>query len=416
MRTHAIANDSILARGSARELVPGWELRLFGVRVKWRLVKGVHLLGVRIQRSVFAALLSLTLGACGGDSAPVAVEPEISLSVAKPSGSTIDSAEVIVSGPSISERHYPLLVGTSTLEGAIPAVPAGQSLTFTINAFDVDGTLIYTGSTTVDVAGPNTSTVEIFLAPVQVITIVETEHPVPDGSVVPMVLIPAGDFAMGTNFGEVTEGPVHDVYLDAYNIGKFEVTSAQYQAFLDANPQDVETLHVYTNPREIEQIWVVSWPARADLPVPTSRIGAAVYCEWIGARLPTEAEWEKAARGTDERIFPWGEGINPSLAKYFDFISETGLVPVGSFPDGVSPYGAHDMAGNASEWVSDTYDGAYYYYSPRNNPLGASSEFPSGVVRGGSERTEALRLKTTSRQSSGLTNKDNGFRCAMDAD
>ena len=264
-----------------------------------------------------------------------------------------------------------------------------------------------------DVAGPD-ATVEIFLTPVQVITVIETDHSIPDGSVLPMVLVPAGDFAMGTNFGELTEGPVHDVYLDAYRIGKFEVTNAQFQAFLDAVPPDRETLYIYVNPKYQDPILIVDDPDKADWPVLVSRTGATAYCEWIGTRLPTEAEWEKAARGTDERTFPWGEGIDSTLAKYHDFIRPPGFEPVTSYPAGVSPYGAFNMSGNASEWVSDNYDGAYYHYSPRNNPLGPPPEFDSGVARGGSEGTQALFLRTTSRTSPAPNQKSSGFRCALD--
>ena len=190
-----------------------------------------------------------------------------------------------------------------------------------------------------------------------------------------MVTVPAGDFTMGSNDDD--SKPAHQVYLNAFSIDKYEVTNAQYKQCVDAGK--------CSPPAKSEsrtRNWYYGVPKYNNYPVIyVSWDDAKRYCAWAGKRLPTEAEWEKAARGTDGRIYPWGNSFDARKLNS----SEGGkgdTTAVGSYPDGASPYGALDMAGNVSEWVADRYDENYYANSPRNNPPGPSSGL-GHVQRGG---------------------------------
>jgi len=195
------------------------------------------------------------------------------------------------------------------------------------------------------------------------------------------VFVPGGDFLMGSTITQ-DETPAHTVALADFWIGQTEVTNAQYARCVDAG--------ACTAPRAAD--WRT--PDRAEHPVThVDWSQARAYALWAGGRLPTEAEWEKAARGTDARIFPWVDVVTDDQRLNFD---AQGTVPVGSYPTGASPYGALDMAGNVEEWVADWYAPDYYTQSPSRNPLGPASGL-FRVVRGGSFNSSRGDVRTTSR-------------------
>lgn len=217
-----------------------------------------------------------------------------------------------------------------------------------------------------------------------------------------MVLIPAGEFWMGSEDGGADEKPRRRVYLDAFRIDKYELTNSQYERFMQATGRAAPN---YWNNGSFngasQPVVGVSWE------------DGEAYCKWAGKRLPTEAEWEKAARGTDGRKYPWGEQWDSSRANSDE--SKLGkTAPVGSYPGGVSPYGGHDMAGNVWEWVADWYDQNYYQRAPGRNPKGADSG-QLRVLRGGSWYYDPSFLRSTFRGRNDPTFRGNrvGFRCAQ---
>ena len=240
-----------------------------------------------------------------------------------------------------------------------------------------------------------------------------------------MVFIPSGEFSMGEDV-HFDEQPIHPVYLDAFWIDRTEITNnmiIQYfnaegfipdEIFPDeyARDQMYYSAHVYWN----EEIWVVEQGYGGFPATQVTWYAAKAYCEWVDRRLPTEAEWEKAARGLDSRFYPWGdEEPTCDLANGVECHQET--IHVGSKKDGESPYGIYNMAGNVWEWIADWYGNNYYQVSPYENPTGPSiGEYR--VLRGGSWRSMDKYLKTTYRyrENPNEFNSDIGFRCAMDAE
>jgi formylglycine-generating enzyme required for sulfatase activity len=269
--------------------------------------------------------------------------------------------------------------------------------------------------------------------------------PLPDD----MVMIPAGEFLMGSPAGAAglpDEQPQRAVYLGSFLIDRYEVSNEAYRAFVTATQHRVPE---NSNPA------ATLWSDRGPMPgieqhpvVNVSWTDADAYCRWAGKRLPTEAEWEKAARGTDGRTYPWGNNWDLSLANsasywagrtiHFDsgadwdafwlrgegarIAKEKGLhgevltLPVGSFSQAVSPYGLHDMAGNAAEWVNDWYDPNFYRTGPLTDPHGPSRGAIK-AMRGGSWLKPAISLRTSDRDWGTMDSRPSGtgFRCAKDA-
>lgn len=225
------------------------------------------------------------------------------------------------------------------------------------------------------------------------------------------VLIPAGPFEMGCVEGEIlcssSSQPRHTVYLDDYYMDVYEVTNARYQACVDAGG--------CTPPADNQYFGVEDY-----YEYPISGIDwwqAGEFCVWDGKRLPTEAEWEKAARGdSDTRIYPWGdEAINCTLANYSES-SWTSCVgdptPVGSYPTGISPYGLYDMSGNVAEWTADWLDESYYAVSPAENPQGPTAG-DTRINRGGSYANKYGVTYYRSGRVPGIVGiGDTGVRCA----
>ena len=264
-----------------------------------------------------------------------------------------------------------------------------------------------------------------------------------------MVLVPAGEFTMGASVdrgGLPDEQPIRLVYLGSFLIDRYEVTNAAYLQFVQAtnyqapaNAADRLTLWEQNRPLPgIEQHPVVN----------VSWLDAVAFCRWANKRLPTEAEWEKAARGTDGRTYPWGndwsldkansasywagktvefadsteweafwiKGLGAELSKAKGLKGEILTMPVGSFPGGASPYGALDMAGNAAEWVQDWYNPNHYRSASLTNPQGPERGAIK-AMRGGSWLKPAISLRTSDRDWGTMDSRPSGtgFRCARDS-
>ena len=222
-----------------------------------------------------------------------------------------------------------------------------------------------------------------------------------------MVLVSAGEFIMGSDKGDDDEKPIHRVQVDSFYIDKLEVTNGKFARFIDAikgeppwgfDDKDTPVAHADQPVR-----WV-TW------------LDATAYCQWAGKRLATEAEWEKAARGADGRVYPWGDDSpTPAHAVFGQKEGSESLPPFSNRDKGKSPYGAQDMAGSLYEWVADWYDDEYYAKSPSQNPRGPT-EGTQKVQRGGSYSNNPYRLRATFRTKDTPTEArpNVGFRCAQD--
>ena len=231
-----------------------------------------------------------------------------------------------------------------------------------------------------------------------------------------MIYIPPGEFLMGNGGRATTEGagnpdeaPLHKVYLEGYSIDQYEVSNAQYKLFVDKTgirPPRHWKDHTYPPEKEHHPVIYINW------------FEANAHCHWVGKRLPTEAEWEKAARGTDARSFPWGNQFDPLKAntpqRWLSLNQKGDTMPVGSFEKGQSPYGLYDMAGNVYEWTS-----SWYKPYPNNRIRNVHYGEKNKIVRGGSwydclSYGCGLSSPTfnRSRFAPVIRNKSFGFRCA----
>ncbi len=237
-----------------------------------------------------------------------------------------------------------------------------------------------------------------------------------------MVTVPAGWFVMGDDQGPLPDArPAHRVYLNTFAIDRFEVSTAQYGMCVTSGACPAsERTSSETRQNYFGNKAFASYPV-----IGVTYADAVAFCNWRKARLPTEAEWEKAARGTDQRIYPWGQRFDPTRLNYCDRNCElpwrdaqhddgyADTSPINAFPSGASPYGALNMAGNVWEWVSDWYDPNYYAHSPARNPQGPANG-TQRITRGGGIfddhvfTTSAMRRRFTPDVASTSV----GFRCA----
>ncbi|MEX5215592.1 MAG: formylglycine-generating enzyme family protein [Nitrospiraceae bacterium] len=243
-----------------------------------------------------------------------------------------------------------------------------------------------------------------------------------------MVRIPAGEFLMGSvrqvdRNAYPAEFPQRRVWLDAYDIDKYEVTALQYLKFVVATDRQPLLDWRYDGGNFQENmahhpVMHVTW------------FDADAYCKWAGKRLPTEAEWEKAARGEDGRIFPWGNQMAGLTRANYGRTGLSGpvrdrperlllyppIISVEKYENSVSPYGLHQMAGNVAEWVADWYDREYYKSAPERNPKGPDSG-TNRAFRGGGWIDSTPTVRAAQRNGSPPETKMNwlGFRCARDA-
>jgi len=235
-----------------------------------------------------------------------------------------------------------------------------------------------------------------------------------------LVCVPAGEFIQGSAEDGPTarpnEKPQHKVYVDAFWIDRTEVTNAMFAACVAAKVCHERTISPY--------LWGVSLPNGSsyyaeseyqDYPViMLDSDEAQTYCQWQGGRLPYEAEWEKAARGSDDQLYPWGAEIDCKQANYLGCVGAP--ANVNSYPESVSQYGALNMAGNLWEWTADWYASDYYAHAPTQNPHGPETG-QYRTLRGGGWRSLTYQLRVTERANGKpehATDGEIGIRCAMD--
>ena len=233
--------------------------------------------------------------------------------------------------------------------------------------------------------------------------------------------VPEGSFDMGSEGIKNEESPVHSIYLKAFWIDQTEVSNSQFALFLNemGNQEEGNLLWLDENDwdkhiQKVDEVYQADAGLENHPVVEVTWFGARAYCTWAGGRLPTEAEWEKAAGGGQGLTYPWGEEADCEHAQFLG-CEPGGTREAGSLPAGASPFGILDMAGNVREYTADWFNPDYYKISPAENPLGP--EFSTTrVIRGGSFQDNAagLRISQRSYANPGGSEPDIGFRCVMD--
>jgi formylglycine-generating enzyme required for sulfatase activity len=233
-----------------------------------------------------------------------------------------------------------------------------------------------------------------------------------------MVAVPAGRYTMGSEDGPADERPAHEVVLERYSIDRYPVTNGQFAEFLNAEgagtrvrwyDDDDPDARIHRDAR----VWRADAGYERHPAIEVTWAGARAYCAWRGKRLPTEAEWEKAARGTDGRRYPWGNDA-PSSSRAQFATGYHNTVAVDAHPAGASPYGVHDMAGNTWEWVSTLYRPYPYRSDDGREDISATG---ARGTRGGGHDSPASEITTTQRGRNLSRNPvaghhNIGFRCA----
>ena len=339
------------------------------------------------------------------------VTDELTINLFDSVGNRLPEAIAVVTPDSI------VSIGTTiTLDGSGSFDPEGDSLIYRWSV-DPDILALSDSSAQQTTATPIETGTYVFRLVVEDSQGSDSQHAVINITVVEvftsrngMVEVPAGEFIMGTSSGQVFEGPPHAVELSTFWLDTFEVTGEQYRRCVDAGEctqaDDTPKCNEGKPGRDQHPVNCVDWQE------------ANTYCLWAGKRLPTEAEWEKAARGDDGRLFPWGDTPGPfSIPRRLNWNNEVGsTMPVGSYPSGVSFYGIHDMAGNVNEWTADLYGPDYYDNSPARDPQGPS-EGLLRVARGGGweigQKAEAVVVTVRDAQNPTTRHHTVGFRCAL---
>jgi formylglycine-generating enzyme required for sulfatase activity len=221
-----------------------------------------------------------------------------------------------------------------------------------------------------------------------------------------MIVVPAGEFIMGTDDSSTDTYPRRNVYVDEFQIDKHEVTVEEFRQFVreagyDFQPSSMRDCNYGATGKEKHPMNCISW------------VDANAYAKWAGKSLPTEAEWEKAARGEGGLLYPWG---NDRLDASDAAIDSDQTAPVGSHPKDRSAYGVMDMLGNVSEWIDDWYDKNYYRVAPLRNPSGPATG-KDKVLRGGSFESQVDQASLVGRKrnipGAGRFSAAFGFRCVV---